>query len=158
VIKRKVLIKKLVFQGPQELITFSDMGGPYKRSMQTIRNPENVLFDVLSAIRIVFVMFNVIVVKLLRSELGDTEQLTHVDFDVENANNVEDLSEFNYSAIISIQPNTKLLVGKSRKSVDIPLHSMLFFRADMPHAGAGYSEQNNRLFLSNFQSTRMSFL
>jgi hypothetical protein len=64
----------------------------------------------LSAIRIVFVMFNVIVVKLLRSELGDTEQLTHVDFDVENANNVEDLSEFNYSAIISIQPNTNYLL------------------------------------------------
>ena len=39
-------------------------------------------------------------------------------------------------------------VNQCRESVDIPLYSMLFFRGDMPHAGAGYSKTNHRLFLS----------
>ena len=144
-----VKMKSLIFQGQEEPITFSLIGdSPSKRSMQTIKNPESFLLNVLSAIKIVFAKCNTIVVKLLRSLPGDLEQLTHVDFDTKNAHSVKDFSEFNYSGIISIESDTKLLVSQSRKSVDIPLHSMLFFRGDMPHAGAGYSKKNKRLFLS----------
>ena len=53
-----------------------------------------------------------------------------------------------YSALISLEENTTLLVGKGRKTASIPLHSMIFFRGDMTHAGAGYTEENSRLFIS----------
>lgn len=116
--------------------------------MRTIRDPESFLPDVLRAVKIVFAKCDIIVAKLLISTDGDEEQLTHLDFEREETNYVTMLSEFHYSAIISIEENTRLLVGESRKSVDIPLYSMLLFRGDMPHAGAGYSKKNQRLFLS----------
>ena len=43
---------------------------------------------------------------------------------------------------------TILLVGEGRKTVSIPLPSMLFFRGDITHAGAGYIVENARVFIS----------
>jgi hypothetical protein len=50
--------------------------------------------------------------------------------------------------VISTEQNTRLLVGESRKSIDIPPRAMLFFRGDMLHADAGYPVADSRLFLS----------
>ena len=55
---------------------------------------------------------------------------------------------FQYSALISLQADKKLLIGEDRVEVDIPPFSMLFFRGDMCHAGAGYKRSNSRLFIS----------
>ena len=114
--------------------------------MQKLKNPEDILSDVLEAIRIVFSECHNIVVKLLKSEQGDTQQTSHSDY-VPEFKSLRSLSQFHYSAIISIVENTKLIVGES-EVVKIPLHSMLFFRGDVAHARAGYEFGNTRLFLS----------
>jgi hypothetical protein len=87
--------------------------------------------------------------KVLKSQAGDTPQTTHTDYVPPDMKiRIANLQEFHYSAVISIEENTRLLVGKSRSSVDIPLHGMIFFRGDMLHAGAGYITHNSRLFMS----------
>jgi hypothetical protein len=75
--------------------------------------------------------------------------VTHSDFVQARSTSVRTLSHFHYSATISLEDNTQLLVGKFR----IPLHAMLFFRGDMPHAGAGYPLRNSRLFFSASSDT-----
>lgn len=59
------------------------------------------------------------------------------------------LSAFHYSAVISVEETTRLLLGKALEGILIPLHSMIFFRGDIMHAGAAYSVSNRRLFLSS---------
>ena len=115
--------------------------------MQAVRIPEDILSDVLSALKIVFSKCVHIVVKLLTSFPGDPQQPLHQDFDKEKKP-VPNLSEFHYSAIVSLEENTRLIVGRLRESIDIPLHSMLIIRGDMLHAGAGYTDKNRRLFIS----------
>ena len=107
--------------------------------MQTVRNPRAILANVLSAIRKIFPECSKIIVKMLTSKAGDTAQAIHTDF-VSNAllPIKLELKSFHYSAIISFEPNTRLLIGSNRDEFQIPLHSMLFFRGDMLHAGAGY--------------------
>ena len=119
---------------------------PYKRTMQRLKKPEDILCDVLEAIKIAFSECYHIVVKLLKSEQGDTQQISHTDY-VPQFNSLRSLSHFHYSAIMNIEENTKLIVGES-EVVKIPLHSMLFFRGDMVHAGAEYEFCNTRLFFS----------
>ena len=82
--------------------------------------------DVLSALKIVFSKCVHIVVKLLTSVPGDPQQPLHRDFDKEKRP-VPNLSEFHYSAIVSLEENTRLIVGRLGESIDIPLHSMLIF-------------------------------
>ena len=79
-----------------------------------------------------------IAVKLITSIAGDSEQQTHTDF-AKEVNSLINLSQFHYSAIVSLEENTRLLIGPLRVSVDISLHSMLLSRGDMEHAGAAYS-------------------
>jgi hypothetical protein len=77
--------------------------------------------------------------------IASTTSATPPDMKIRIAN----LQEFHYlAAVISIEENPRSLVGKSRSSVDIPLHWIIFFRGDMLHAGAGYITHNARLFLS----------
>ena len=129
-------------------ITFTNSEPPYTRTMQAIDNPHAYLSDVFSALKHVFSGCVHIVVKLLKSVPGDPEQLTHVDFDTILEPSFMKLSEFNYSAIISLEDNTRLLVGDNKKSISIPIHSMILFRGNMPHAGAKYSTYNTRIFIS----------
>ena len=84
--------------------------------------------------------------KLLHSEAGDTAQLTHTDYVPSNLQPSKLLlKKFHYSAFISIEENTELLVGESRLVVKIPLYSIHFFRGDMLHAGAGNVIENSSL-------------
>lgn len=120
-----------------------------KRSMQAVENPDYCISDILKSIRIVFEGCTAIIVKLLKSKAGDPEQATHTDFCLTEATpSSKRLREFHYSGVISIMDNTKLLIGESRDVVDIPLHSMIFFRGDLQHAGAGYPARNSRIFVS----------
>ena len=117
--------------------------------MRNVSNSLDIMPDLLEAIKIVFPDCLTIKVKLLHSEAGDTAQLTHTDYVPSNLQPSKLLlKKFHYSAVISIEENTELLVGESRLVVKISLHSILFFRGDMLHAGAGYLKENSRLFLS----------
>lgn len=122
---------------------------PATRTMQVLKNPETILTDVLSALKYVFPECVHVSVKILKSRPGDPPQLTHLDHQ-NHLRIPSKLSEFHYSAIISIENGTCLLVGKTDEQVsyDIPIHSMLLFRGDLPHAGAGYASGNTRLFIS----------
>jgi hypothetical protein len=42
---------------------------------------------------------------------------------------IKSLSAFHYSAIIAIENNTHILIGKKRVRVEIPLNSMFFLEA-----------------------------
>ena len=91
------------------------------------------------------------VLKLLTSKARNAEQASHEDFvPDESTGTMQNSKCFHYSAVISIQDKTELLVGEARKAVQIPLYSMLFFRGDMPHAGAGSLKsypESDRVFL-----------
>ena len=58
------------------------------------------------------------------------------------------VAAFHYSTLISLEADTKLLIGEDRVEVDIPPFSMMFLREDMCHTGAGYKRSNSRLFIS----------
>jgi hypothetical protein len=134
--------------GVAEPITFSNTLPPFLRTMQALEDPSVHLSDVLEAINSVFGGCCNIKAKLLNSKAGDTAQKNHTDNVPDKTAPLKTLSSFHYSALISLEENTTLLVGKGRKTVSIPLHSMIFFRGDMTHAGAGYTEENSRLFIS----------
>jgi hypothetical protein len=160
-VSSSLIISEIKLKGRLQPINFHQKLRPWTRTMQDLKTPEDVLSDVLSALKIVFSKCVHIVVKVLTSTAGDPEQQTHTDFETDKRS-LTNLSEFNYSAIISLEENTRLLIGPLRVSVDIPLHSMLLFRGDMEHAGAAYSVKNTRLFISascdKFPVTRDVFL
>ena len=114
--------------------------------MQTLTNPEAAISDVLEAIKVVYNESSTIKIKLLKAK-GVEAQTTHYDL-VQGLTSVNKVAAFHYSAFISFQADTKLLIGEDRVEVDIPPFSMLFFRGDMCHAGAGYKRSNSRLFIS----------
>jgi hypothetical protein len=148
VINASVKLSTITLVGSSQAIAFGNATRPYKRWMQAIKNPEY-LSNVLEAIKQVFPLCDNLVIKLLSSMAGDKEQDLHADFvPTENTGAIRDLKNFHYSAIISIQNNTQLIIGQRKEIVDIPIFSMLFFRGDMVHAGAGYSEKNSRIFIS----------
>lgn len=148
VIDASIGIANITLTGSSHAIAFSDDARPYLRWMQSIKKADYLL-SVMGAIRHVFPICNHIVIKLLTSLAGNKEQDLHTDFvPDETTNAIRTLREFHYSAIISIQEDTKLIVGAGKEMVDIPNHSMLFFRGDMVHAGAGYDQKNSRIFLS----------
>ena len=148
VISSSISIADITLSGYSHAIAFSNDKRPYLRWMQSIKKADYLL-SVIGAIKHVFPMCDHIVMKLLTSLAGNKEQDLHADFvPNETTNAIRTLEEFHYSAIISIQEDTKLIVGEKKQIVDIPNHSMLFFRGDMVHAGAGYDKVNNRIFLS----------
>lgn len=117
--------------------------------MQTVQNAKDLIPEVSEALRVVFPDCTEIAVKVIRSESDDTPQLTHNDFaPTLHTKKIQNLKGFHYSAIIGLQNGTHLLVGEENKSIHIPRSSMMFFRGDMDHAGAGYNELNERLFIS----------
>ena len=146
-VSSSLIASEIPLKGRWEPINFLQDDNSRTRTMQPVRNPEKILTDVLTALKIVFSKCIHVVVKLLTSVAGDPQQALHRDFDKEDRP-VSSLSEFHYSAIISLELNTRLIVGSLRESIDIPLHSMLLFRGDMLHAGAAYTEENRRLFIS----------
>lgn len=146
VIPNSLKICHIELKEEPEPITFSSIP-PYKRTMQTLTNPEAVISDVLEAIKVVYNECSTIKVKMLKSNGSDKAQTTHYDL-VQGLTSVNKVAAFHYSALISLQADTKLLIGEERVEVDIPPFSMLFFRGDMCHAGAGYKRSNSRLFIS----------
>ena len=143
-----VNISNISLAGSPQGIAFSGEKPPYLRWMQSIKNADY-LSDILKATQHVFPMCDHIVLKLLTSKAGDVEQATHEDFvPDESTGTMQNLKSFHFSAVISIQENTELLIGEIRLVVHIPMYSMLFFRGDMPHAGAGYLVENSRLLIS----------
>ena len=145
---KHLTLRDIKTTGPIKPITFGTTR-PYKRTMQNVSNPEDYLSNVMEALRIVFSGCDKLVVKLLRSEAGDLAQTTHTDLVSDMMTRpITDLSAFHSSALISFQANTRLLCHEANTEVDIPLHSMLLFRGDFPHAGAAYSKKHCRLFIS----------
>ena len=143
-----VNISNISLAGSPQGIAFSGEKPPYLRWMQPIKNADY-LSDILKAAHHVFPMCDHIVLKLLTSKAGDAEQATHEDFvPDESTGTMQNLKCFHFSAVISIQDKTELLIGEARETVQIPLYSMLFFRGDMPYARAGYLVENSRLFIS----------
>ena len=84
--------------------------------------------DVIKAINKVLTHCPTLVFKLLKSAKGDPVQDNHADFAPDDSNPaaITDLKGYHYSAIISIQDDTRLLIGESRVEVDIPKYSMIF--------------------------------
>jgi hypothetical protein len=149
VVDEMVVTSNIRLKGKREKITFSTTEGLYLRSMKEVSAPERYVPNILAAVKLVFPLCTERKLMLLTSEAGDVAQTTHTDYVTPEAKfRIANLQEFHYSAVISIEQNTRLLVGESRKSIDIPLRAMLFFRGDMLHAGAGYPVANSRLFLS----------
>jgi hypothetical protein len=149
VVDEMVATSNIRLKGRREMITFSSAEGPYLRSMKEVSAPERYVPNILAAVKLVFPLCTERKLKLLTSEGGDVAQTNHTNYVTPEAKiRIANLQEFHYSAVISIEQNTRLLVGESRKSIDIPLRAMLFFRDDMLHAGAGYPVANSRLFLS----------
>lgn len=147
VVGSSLIASEIKLKGRSEPINFHQDKNSKTRMMQAVKNPEEILPDVLTALKIVFSKCVHVVVKLITSVAGDPQQALHRDFDKEDRP-VSTLSEFHYSAIISLEENTRLIVGSLRESINIPLHSMLLFRGDMIHAGAAYTVKNRRLFIS----------
>lgn len=154
VISPAITKRDIKLKGKAELITFSSPP-PHLRSMHLLKEPTKILGNVLAAIRIVFPQCSNIVVKMLTSEPGDVAQLTHTDY-VPEKDPVTQLllRAYHYSALISIEPNTRLLTSENRDEIDIPLHSMVLWRGDMLHAGAAYENRNSRLFISASSEAR----
>jgi hypothetical protein len=85
--------------------------------------------------------------QMILSEKGDKKQKHHYDL----SNNLSRLKprnkrNYHYSIIVAICPNTRLHIG--RKLIEIPAGSMLIIRGDTLHAGAAYSADNHRFFIS----------
>jgi hypothetical protein len=138
-IKLKLQPEKITFSAPK----------PHLRTMQPLEDPEAILGNVIAAIRIVFPQCTSMVVKMLKSKAGDTAQITHTDYVPEvKPVQLKHLKAFHFSAIISIEHDTRLLISKAREEIEVPLHSMVLFRGDMLHAGAAYKTANSRLFIS----------
>jgi hypothetical protein len=134
-----------------ESITFSSLCGPYLRSMQEVSKMKFPLYisDIVAAVTAVLPLFRNVNLKLLKSQAGDTSQTTHTDYVPPDMKiRIANLQEYNYSAVISIEDSTNILVGKSSSTVDIPFHGIIFFRGDMLHAGAGFLTDNSGLFMS----------
>lgn len=142
-----VMASEIKLRKRREPINFNQKKLPWTRFMQSVKNPEDILSDVLTALKIGFSKCVHLDVKLLTSFAGDPQQALHKDFDKE-IKPVVRLSEFHYSAIVSLEKDTRLTVGPLKESINIPLHSMLLFRGDMLHAGAAYTDKNQRLFIS----------
>ena len=109
-------------------IVFCDQTFPSKGTMQPVTNPEYFLVDAIKAINKIFPHCPNLVIKLLKSARGDPAQVNHSDFapDDSNTASITDLKSYHYSAIISIQDDTRLLIGESRIEAHIPKYSMIF--------------------------------
>ena len=149
VISDKFTVDDLVRHGEIEPINFTDATALHTRTMQAVQNAPEFMSATLEALQTVFPECTELAVKVLRSESGDPAQLTHRDFaPTHNTKLMQNLKGFHYSAIVSLQNSTNLLVGPERELINIPRASMLLFRGDMYHAGASYNELNERLFIS----------
>ena len=136
-------------KGDKEPIVFSDRKAPNTRSMQLVKDPKKYIPHILTALKETFPGCKKVMVKIISSAENDPPQLTHTDFDPRHIHKrVSSLEHFHYSALIALERNTHLLIGKERKRLDIPVGSMLIFRGDMPHAGGEYTTANERLFIS----------
>ena len=131
-------------------ITFTDEKAAITRTMTAITNPTKCFLNVLTAMNQVFPGCTNFKYKLINSLANDPPQLLHTDFDTTRLifKKITNLDSFHYSAIIALQPNAHLFVGKERVRVDIPVGDMIVFRGDMPHAGGGYEIPNARIFIS----------
>jgi hypothetical protein len=116
--------------GLSESINFTDETN-YKsanvtRNMQSVDRPERFIPQVLAALNHTSTGCKTQVVKISISTAEDPAQLTHTDCDTRYIHTrVSSLKQFYYSAIVAIEPNTHLLIGKERKRVEIPVQSML---------------------------------
>ena len=135
--------------GEIEPINFTNVTGPVTRTMQAITNAKDFMPETIGALKRVFPECTEMEFKLITSVAGDTQQRLHEDFTpTAFTKRMQNLKGFHYTGIISLQNNTKLIVGEDKELVNIPRSSMLFFRGDMSHAGASYNELNERIFMS----------
>lgn len=146
-ISDKLTLQTIKPKGRAETIIFSGETRQDKRSQQNVSNTELIIPEVMEAIKKVFPGCKSINAKILRSMAGDVPQALHRDrAPTASTKAIKNLSSCHYSAVISFEDDTRLIIGK--KEIDIQRFSMLSFRGDMDHAGAGYTKCNGRLFLS----------
>ena len=149
IISEILTIDDIVLCGEIEPINFTNVTGPVTRTMQAITNAKDFMPETIDALKRVFPECKEMEFKLIRSVAGDTQQRLHEDFTpTAFTKRMQNLKGFHYTGIISLQNNTKLIVGEDKELVNIPRSSMLFFRGDMSHAGASYNEFNERIFMS----------
>jgi hypothetical protein len=142
-------VKTLRLTRTVDPITFTDEKAAITRTMTAILNPTACFSNVITAMKQVFPGCTNFKYKLIESLANDPPQLLHTDFDTNLIyKKITSLDSFHYSAIIALQPNAHLLIGKERARVDIPVGGMIVFRGDMPHAGGGYETPNARIFIS----------
>ena len=142
-------LQSIKTKGRAEEIIFSGETGPYKRSQQTVGSAELIIPEVIDAIKRVFPGCKSITAKILKSTKGDVPQALHQDYSpAESPKAIKSLSRYHYSAVISFDNDTRLIIGDKNEEICIPRLSMIFFRGDMSHAGAGYTKSDVRLFLS----------
>lgn len=143
----KLTFQSIKPQGRAAKIIFSGETRPDKRLQQNVSNTELIIPEVMEAIKMVFPVCKSINGKILRSMAGDVPQALHRDHaPTASTKAIKSLSSYHYSAVISFEDDTRLIIGE--KEIDIQRFSMLFYRGDMDHAGAGYTKCNGRLFLS----------
>ena len=112
VINDTLTIKDILRKGNEEPINFSGEKCPFKRTMQTVGNAEEFMPEIFESLRRIFPGCTELVVKVITSAIGDTAQSTHHDFAAtEYTKRMQNLARFQFSAIISVQDGTTILVG-----------------------------------------------
>lgn len=117
-----------------------------QRYIRRFKCPENFVPDVISAVNLVFSQTKIITLDLITSRNNDKPQTSHTD--LVSHPRVIDLARYHYSAVIAMSDDTKILITEARISTNIPKFGMILFRGSFLHAGAGYTHENSRLFLS----------
>ena len=83
--------------------------------------------------------------KLLKSSPNCPKQKLHQDCERSLDSTSYDIQ---YSLLIAIESNTKLLLSDNKTTIDIPINGMIMFRGDYMHAGMSYRTENRRVFAS----------
>jgi hypothetical protein len=142
-------LPKLCFTEEAEIISFEGVEPSSSRTQRTISNGEALLPRIYDAFRMIFPGCTEISVRLVTSKASDKAQEVHTDYNIDAlGSRVHSLKAFHYSALVAIQEDTILLVGKEKTIVGIPLNGMIIWRGDMPHAGGGYVKRHKRIFIS----------
>ena len=142
-------LPEIKFQEKAEVISFAGTPEVKTRTQRLISNSSEIIQKLLTAFELIFPGCLNVTVKLLHSFPGDTEQVTHTDFNYNSIiKRVRSLKAFHYSALVAIQLDSILLMGVRREVINIPLNGMIFWRGNCPHAGGGYQISNSRIFIS----------
>ena len=82
----------------------------------------------------------------IHSQPGQLQQDWHTDFDPDAVRRLrEKHMPLPASAMLSLQPDTKLILIDMPTAVDLPCGWAVVFEGDVVHAGSGYTKANTRV-------------